>query len=545
MKIVQTFWSGAATGPTVAIQAGWMGCEYHWMSWALSCLQLTQLYGGVELVTDERGKALLVDQLGLPYSKVHTILDERLQNYLPEFWSLAKIVSYAQQQEPFLHIDGDFFIWQKLPEHITQAEVVAQNLEINLSYYRSHLNLLAKEWQHIHPLLQVQDLPDVIYSANAGIFGGQNIAFIQDYCKAAFAFLDDNRADWHKAKVEQLNVIFEQYLLYYIAEYNKVPITYLMEPVDEPSYADYGRFEDVPNVPLIHTMAGFKKIPFTCGHLARRLRYNYPDYYYRIIELCQQAGIPLQHQLYNDKALSVPSLLPAWVSAATNCYTTTAKPLFKQVDQLPITGFSRSIATLEYLGQPVPTVFTVDMDINRVVAHIADLVQRQRVTEIIQLEMNSAVMIAHLENDDFVKWSYGRDKVQYEKSVGLAATDYKAATIQLDSLAQVYSLGCNWNMASVEDMHGFIATVLNDVEASQTIAVLAVDILNKQVNEIYLEGLEAAILQECTTPQSLKVLISKIRLHFDEAELEGNEAAFEQLVVSEVRRLVYQGILAF
>src|SRR5690349_5092674 len=106
MKIVQAFWSKPATGNSLMdINAGWLSPEYHWMSWALSCLQAKKFYQHVELVTDERGKEILIHRLGLPYSSINTQLEAALDTYPPELWSLAKIFSYNLQEEPFIHLD--------------------------------------------------------------------------------------------------------------------------------------------------------------------------------------------------------------------------------------------------------------------------------------------------------------------------------------------------------------------------------------------------------------------------------------------------------
>ena len=116
MKILQTFW----TGPTgvnkenlLGIQAGWLSCEYHWMSWALSCLQAKSVFGSINLVTDKAGKEILVDLLQLPYTNVSTALQTTLDDYHPGLWALAKIYTYSIQTDPFLHLDGDVFLWQK------------------------------------------------------------------------------------------------------------------------------------------------------------------------------------------------------------------------------------------------------------------------------------------------------------------------------------------------------------------------------------------------------------------------------------------------
>jgi hypothetical protein len=544
MKIVQTFWSAGATDQTLTIKAGWLGCEYHWMSWALSCLQFTKLYGAVSLVTDERGKEMLVNTLGLPYADVETVLDDRLKNYPPAFWSLAKIVSFSMQQEPFLHVDGDFFAWHPFPDEVLQAPVVAQNLEVNLSYYRDNLALIAKKWQHIPAMMHIQNMPGDIFAANTGVFGGHHLSFIQAYCKAAFTFLDNNRAGWNDVRTDQLNFIFEQCLLYYLATQEQVPIMYVMdEPVDEPSYSGYTRFEDVPEVPLIHTVAGYKQMPFVCAHLARRLRHDYPVYYYRIIQLCQEQGIDLQHSIYNTPLLRQPALYPVWTNAARQQYNTAAAPITNAEGKLPDTAFVRSIAALQWLGQPVPADFFMEPDATALTGNIENAVQRERVTALILLEKAVAAMQAGWSQESFVQWCYGRDMVQYERVFSPCTPIQPSTRVQIDDLASLQWMPCNWDAAGVDDFAALAEEVLNGESDAQTLAVVLPDVLNGTILELYLEGLEAVVVQECIEPQTLESLLDKVRLHFDAAELEGNDAAFEQLITDEVKRLAYTGIL--
>jgi hypothetical protein len=544
MKIVQTFWSAGATGQTLDVKAGWSGCEYHWMSWALSCLQFTKLYGAVSLVTDEQGKAMLIHTLGLPYTDVQTVLDERLKNYPPAFWSLAKIVSFSMQQEPFLHVDGDFFAWHPFPEEVEQAPVAAQNLEVNLSYYRDNLTLIAKKWQHIPPMMHIQNLPGDIFAANTGVFGGYHLSFIQAYCKAAFAFLEENRAGWDDVRTDQLNFIFEQCLLYYLAAQQQVPITYVMEePVDEPSYSGYTRFEDVPNVPFIHTVAGYKQMPFVCGHLARRLRHDYPVYYYRIIQLCQEQGIALQHSIYNTTLLKQPVLYPVWTNEARQQYSSSAAPIINTEGKLPASAFARSKAALQWLGQPVPGDFFLEFDAVAFTGNIENTIQRERIVALILLEKAGAILQEGFTQAPFVQWCYGRDMVQYERVFSADIPIQPSTVIQIDDLASVQWMPCNWDAAGVDDFAALAEEVLNGESSTQTLAVVLPDVLNATIQELYLEGLEAVVVQECAVPQTLESLLDKVRQHFDAAELEGNESAFEQLITDEVKRLVYTGIL--
>ena len=134
-RIVQSYWSKAYQNTP---NSGWAFRESHYMSWALSCLQLKQFYDEIELVTDSEGADLLINKLHLPYTSCLTILD-KLKNENPAIWALGKIAAYEVQQEPFIHVDGDIYIWKPFPKRIEEAGIVAQNIEKN---YSMGINLL-------------------------------------------------------------------------------------------------------------------------------------------------------------------------------------------------------------------------------------------------------------------------------------------------------------------------------------------------------------------------------------------------------------------
>jgi hypothetical protein len=46
----------------------------------------------------------------------------------PDFWNLGKILNYSLQEEPFIHLDNDLYLWSALPERLARA-VIAQNPE--------------------------------------------------------------------------------------------------------------------------------------------------------------------------------------------------------------------------------------------------------------------------------------------------------------------------------------------------------------------------------------------------------------------------------
>ena len=62
---------------------------------------------------------MLVDRLKLPYKEVHVVYDDLA--VLPHHWAIAKIKTYTLQEEPFIHVDGDIYIPNPLPDDILKA----------------------------------------------------------------------------------------------------------------------------------------------------------------------------------------------------------------------------------------------------------------------------------------------------------------------------------------------------------------------------------------------------------------------------------------
>jgi hypothetical protein len=136
-KIVQTLWTKPVFEDNSNIHqrfhGGWLNKKYNFMAWTLSCLQSKKFYENVELVTDARGKLLLIDNLELPYTNVRVELD-CLNNYPNILWTLPKIYTYSIQDEPFIHIDGDVFIWEKFHEKIESANYVHSKLLLIINH---------------------------------------------------------------------------------------------------------------------------------------------------------------------------------------------------------------------------------------------------------------------------------------------------------------------------------------------------------------------------------------------------------------------------
>ena len=182
MKIVQSLWVKPSLKKenfniSDRNKGGWVDKKYNYMSWALSCLQFKKYYNNVELVTDSIGYELLIEKIGLPYSKVDIELDQ-LNNYHPDLWALGKIQAYSIQNEPFIHADGDVFIFKKFEESFEKSPLIAQNLETEFSYYYEIFKNIEENFDYIpQVLIESKTINGGIIGVNAGLLGGSDFCF--------------------------------------------------------------------------------------------------------------------------------------------------------------------------------------------------------------------------------------------------------------------------------------------------------------------------------------------------------------------------------
>ena len=278
-----------------------MAPEYNLMSWALSSLQLSKYYKDVILYADQAAAEILIDKLKLPYSKVFCELDF-LGKYDSKFWALPKIHSYSVQEEPFLHVDSDVYIWEKFENELINHQLIAQNLEIGSDNYRSIFQLLESELTYYpQEVLDERKSDSRIFAYNAGILGGQDVEFFQIYKKKAFDFVEKNAVHWEKKELADFNILFEQYLFYCLAKkFNKSVGVYFNETINEDNYR-IDLTETPHNSKYTHLLGGvFKTNKQTCNQLAFRLRQCYPEYYYRIIALFKDSKTPLYRDYYSN-----------------------------------------------------------------------------------------------------------------------------------------------------------------------------------------------------------------------------------------------------
>jgi hypothetical protein len=210
---------------------GWREPRHHWLAWALSVSLARQHFDTLQLVTDAFGKAMLVDELGLPFDKVETDLDD-LAEVDPEWWALGKLAAYSRQNRPFVHLDADVFLWKPLPSRLLAAPVFAQCPErhgredswrkmgaIERAFER-HGARLPVEWT-----FAVSRVVDSFRKDSCGIVGGTRADFLRHYALTALKLVRDpaNAAAWDELPAHNnYNMIVEQFFLAACVDYHAI-----------------------------------------------------------------------------------------------------------------------------------------------------------------------------------------------------------------------------------------------------------------------------------------------------------------------------------
>ena len=280
MKIIHSLWSKPMLTPEGTLgETGWRHVQYFYMSWALSCLTFKEVYKDVALVTDTFGYDLLINKLQLPYTNVEVVLDE-LNHYPKEFWAIGKLKAYEIQQEPFIHVDGDVYVWNRFGETIEKAALVSQQRDVDFGHY-SHAMKEALDQNYAFPEMMLEEFQNeqTMVSSNAGIIGGNDLEFIQEYCKTSFDIIERNQT---KPKIHGTSyaLLYEQYLFHCLAQKKGITIEYYLEnkaDKSEESHTFFNKYTQQKK--FVHLLSMRKKEMEYCYDLRDQLKANYPKYY--------------------------------------------------------------------------------------------------------------------------------------------------------------------------------------------------------------------------------------------------------------------------
>jgi len=283
MKLLQTCWF---KNPK-KLDAGWLSTKFHLMSWGLSSLSYSKFYQNIELITDNIGQEILVNKLALPYSSV-SLAQESYKPNVESLWVLRKLHSYALQNEPFIHADGDTFLFKPFDNEILNSQLIAQNFEFDHRYYLQSFEEINQYCSYLPNYIK-PDTDGKISAVNAGIMGGNDYKFYHFFAQEIDDFVTKNEAIIHQLEPSSFNIFLEQFLFKKIADFKEIPITYQLKiPIGYPYNYQLDRFWDLPNAcDYIHLM-NYKHNHTSCEQMAQRLYIESPELYERIIKVSHE-----------------------------------------------------------------------------------------------------------------------------------------------------------------------------------------------------------------------------------------------------------------
>ena len=235
--------------------------------------------------------------VALSFSNVSTEINA-LADYDPGWWALGKLYTDSVQQNPFVHIDSDVYLWKRLPAYLESADVFTQNLEsfseVGDAWYQPARvdrafqetgGQLPEEW-HWYRQIHTNQRGEC-----CGILGGQRTDFIRHYSEQALRLALDtgNGRAWQTLgdKAGQMTLV-EQYLLAACVDFhstnntsafNSVQMSYLFDSLRQ-AYNP----ESATRAGFTHLIANAKKSQIIATRLEDRVKQDYPEHFQRCIQ---------------------------------------------------------------------------------------------------------------------------------------------------------------------------------------------------------------------------------------------------------------------
>lgn len=509
--------------------SGWLAPEYHLMSWALSCLQLRQFYNDVVLYTDAVGSKILIDTLRLPYTQVICELDG-LNDFHPKLWALPKIYTYQRQEEPFLHIDGDVFIWKAFDEKLLQGNLIAQNVEVSTDYYQGIMRSLKSNLVYFPDEVVVEgNASEPIYAYNAGIMGGHDLSFYNRFSRKAYEFVSKNKDRLSKIDVTNFNIFFEQHLFYCLAKQaNKSVNVLLSEVIGDNKYKGFGEFVEVPhNRQYLHLLGDYKGISSVCDQMASRLRQDYPEYYYRIVALFRTQNISLVKDYYWFENNVSEEILLSKHKGYTDAY------------------LAKTIQIIEAVGGSNQRRYNRPPAINKFLEYF-ELTNKKKVS--LRTKELHLPDLREFENSltGIVKGKFASISKSYLLGRDILSTQYAQYIFEQPNSTYnlcIVSDALNERIISLFDWASFD----NDypvVEFNEFLTSGPTEITTLVIPESYQRGyslvgideLDSLILEAAKEPTTILELFEHLRKAFDEDDFENSKPEFEKLIFGRIKR---------
>lgn len=283
MKFIQTFLSACYLNNELSDQ-WWSHEKYRCYSFALSSHQLVKHDSDVTLVTDKKGKELLIDIFKLPYRNVHIALDEEMNQMPVVTDGLAKIFSWSLPDAPFIFVDETVFLWNALPEESLHHTFLTFAEERNSDPVLKGLYALQKVFNDIPAYLLNEGHAKLSFSTR--IVGGTDERF-----KHYYSFVKDLITEriGHEFQAKafssgEIDPVFLDYFILQFCRLQSIPVKRLFDfAIDDRHFTPFTVFDPIhPDIRLSYIASGLKSDQNTQSNLSFILQSLYPDTHEKI-----------------------------------------------------------------------------------------------------------------------------------------------------------------------------------------------------------------------------------------------------------------------
>lgn len=289
MKCIFTYYPGQDK------RAGFLNQRDLFCCLSLSVAYAKKQFKKVELVTNLEGAEVMKD---IGFTNIDTSLEGL--NIPEDLWAYYKVKAYATQKDPFVHLDLDVILWQKIPRNILKSPIFFQNLdtpEMQPGY--SYLVNFARKSTVGYYLLKGGNEN----AFNCGVVGANDLDIIKDWHDVAteFLFTPENYPVYADLTSKtQLNYLFEQFFIACLAKNRGVEPKFLIENLD---YFDVTR----PKFKMSHFWGETKRSAEVMDSLYKRLKKEFPKQYKKVMDVPVNENWLLEGLLDkgNDKYKSV------------------------------------------------------------------------------------------------------------------------------------------------------------------------------------------------------------------------------------------------
>ncbi|WP_428658054.1 DUF6734 family protein [Runella sp.] len=514
IKATQTLWLSQAQA---FFDGGWVSPRYHWMAWTLSCLLLKKHFKRVQLITDEAGKRILIDQLQLPYDSVELAMEQH-KELISKSWVLVKLAGVASHSEPFLHVDGDLFLWECPSEEFLNSPLTAQHLEIGYPAYTLILKSL-KENNFILPACM--DSINHVIGINTGLLGGQEYGFFKRFFELVNQFYDQNSELLQNAPNDSSIATFtEQVLFQYQAQFEELKIKTLIKPSFK---GEHSHFNDLLNVGvdenpalLTHLLGVLRQYLFSCKLMEFHLRYLFPEYHQRTNNWFDTLGFNSQEAHFE-------------VPFSIEKHRTPEQWTHTHVEAALQHSYQRTIDLLKYWGISTNDPAAIEL---------SDFSHYHQLSELQHRQLEDCRHYEHarkqrLEKAVIEKTLLGNEEFQ-------RFVDYKALFKSHDAIQNLTIAPANeplltsrWNWHQLPSQQ--------DSTPVTSIYDLVIDHHSLHLQEFVLEPSKTGLLLTLTEPITVEAFVQKtITNHSDYWEKRGNKAIFDTL-----KELYLKGFITF